>query len=87
MTIASDLLDELHAAGAELVLISGELRLIGNRSGISPDLRSRLRAARPELLDHLRPHPCADCGRFWFREAGTVCYWCAQKAKKAQEAR
>lgn len=73
------LIDEVHALRAELVVIGGAVKLAGDRSQVSPGLRARLHAARDALLDHLQPHVCADCGMHWFRQAGTVCYWCQGK--------
>jgi len=73
------LLDELHGTtGAELVVPKGELRLIGDRSRVSDDLRARLHAVREELFEHLRSRPCAACGRFFFSEPNTLCFWCRQ---------
>ena len=47
---ARDLLDELRATtGAELVWLGGRLRIIGNTSRLTEDLRGRLRAARESL--------------------------------------
>jgi hypothetical protein len=76
MSPLAALIDEVHAAGAELVVIGGVVKLIGDRSRVSPDLRARLHAVRDALLDHLRPHPCVGCGRHWFRDPGQTCYWC-----------
>jgi TubC N-terminal docking domain len=78
MSAIAELLDEVHATGAELVVLAGGLRLVGDRSRVTDELRARLRANKPELLKYLRPHPCTRCGRFWFREAGVVCYWCRE---------
>jgi hypothetical protein len=79
MTSLPALIDEVHALGAELVVIGGVVKLIGDRSQVSPDLRERLHAVRDVLLDEFRPHVCPDCGMHWFRQAGTVCYWCQGK--------
>jgi hypothetical protein len=77
------LLDELHrTTRAELVVLKGELRLIGDRSQVSDDLRARLHAVREELLEHLTPRPCAGCGRFFFPEPNTLCFWCRQRTAK-----
>ena len=79
MNLLTALIDQVHALGAELVVIGGVVKLVGDRSRISPDLRARLHEARDALLDHLRPHVCADCGMHRFRQTGTVCYWCQGK--------
>ena len=76
MSSVTAMIDEVHAAGAELVVLGGVLKLVGDRSSMTPDLRARLHDARDALLDHLRPHVCGTCGMHWFQQPGTVCYWC-----------
>jgi hypothetical protein len=73
------LIDEVHRVGAELVVMNGALKLVGDRSRITADLRARLRAKRDELIAYLRPHPCVDCGHHLFADPGTVCYWCQRR--------
>jgi hypothetical protein len=74
---AKQLLDELHTTtDARVVWLGGRLQLLGDTSRVSQDLRARLRAARAALEFELRPKPCSLCGRFGFREAQAVCFWC-----------
>jgi hypothetical protein len=70
------LIDEVHALGAELVVIGGVVKLIGDRSRITPDLRAELHAARDALFLYLRSHPCTGCGQHAFPQPGAICFWC-----------
>ena len=76
----SGLLDRLHVMGAEIVRVGPDsLRVFGPGADTVPSaLREELRARKGELLEHLKPHPCASCGRHLFPVSGVVCYWCRQ---------
>jgi hypothetical protein len=69
VTALEALLDELHTAGAELVVLNGALHLVGDRLRLTPDLRARLRVQKPALFESLCPYPCARCGGFAPRSA------------------
>ena len=74
---ATELLDRVHAVGAEVVYLGGgELWLRDPKRAVTSDLRATLIQHRAELLDVLRPHPCIVCGKLAFPVAGVTCYWC-----------
>ena len=79
MIRTADLLDQLHALGAELVRVGPDrLRLYDPQGAVTSALRDELRARKTELLAYLAPHPCASCGWHLFPSEGNICYWCRQ---------
>jgi hypothetical protein len=75
---AAAVLRRLQDAGVEVAFQAPDnIRLHGP---LTPELVELARAAKPELLALARPTvqpaPCACCGRFFFAEPATVCFWC-----------
>lgn len=75
---AARVLRQLHDSGVEVAFEAPDrIRL---RGPLTPELIQLARAAKPDLLALVRPraqpHACARCGRFFFAEPSTVCFWC-----------
>jgi hypothetical protein len=71
-------LRQLHDAGVEVVFEApDQIRL---RGPLTPELVELARDAKPELLAlaqyRVMVVPCSCCGRFFFAEPATVCFWC-----------
>ncbi len=62
------LLAELRERGATVAVVGDRLRIEAPRGVLTPELRTRLAAAKPELLALVEPHlyrpgcPCVNCG-------------------------
>lgn len=73
---AAVLLAEVERAGLTVEAGDGCL-LVAPRNRLSPELRARLAAAKPQLLELLRRDPCGECGsRTWRVALDGVCHDC-----------
>jgi hypothetical protein len=75
---AAAVLRRLHDAGVEVLFEQPDnIRL---RGPLTAELVELARAAKPDLLALTRPTvqavPCSCCGRFFYVEPATVCFWC-----------
>lgn len=75
---AAGVLEWLLGAGVEVIYDPPDrIRL---RGVLTDEMIEAARAAKDELLELVRPRPrvhaCACCGRFYFAEPSTICYWC-----------
>jgi hypothetical protein len=79
-------LRRLHDAGVRVRWIEPDR--IGLSGPVTPDLVELARAAKAELLALVRPkaepRPCACCGRFYFAEPTTMCFWCRSRRHGAK---
>lgn len=79
---AAAVLRSLHAAGVEVLFEQpDQIRL---RGPLTPEVVELARRAKADLLalvrPHTDPHPCACCGKFFFPEPATLCFWCRTPA-------
>lgn len=72
------MLEWLLGAGVEVIYDPPDrIRL---RGVLTDEMIEAARAAKADLLELVRPRPrvhaCTCCGRFYFAEPSTICYWC-----------
>jgi hypothetical protein len=80
------LLDRCRVAGLKIHVERGStLRLESPRGPPPPELLDALRARKAFVVEYLgdaratHAHPCAGCGRLFYREPATLCYWCRRR--------
>lgn len=72
------ILRRLHDAGVQVQYVEpNNIKLSGP---LTHDLVELARGSKSDLLALVRPRvqvqPCACCGRFFFAEPATMCFWC-----------
>ena len=64
----------------------GDHLLVQASTPLTPELRTRILALKPALLEQLRTYACTRCAGTTRFPAPTVCWWCRQDAPSAPAA-